>query len=209
MLRCPSETLKEQLAKGLYQLGHSETVNTDLLLDYLALLKKWNRSYNLTAIRDEQAMVSLHLLDSLAIVPWLEGRSVLDVGTGAGLPGIPIAIARPDLKITLLDSCGKKTYFLQEVKRALGLQNIEVIHSRAETYYPPQPFETIICRALSEVAQILTWTKHLLADRGQWILMKGKTPYQELASISYPHTTCKYTVPFIEGNRSCVVIKPF
>ena len=105
------------------------------LLNYLTLLHKWNQAYNLTAVRDMKAMVTRHLLDSLAILPWLHGTRILDVGTGAGLPGIPLAIARPDLHVVLLDSNGKKARFLQEAKRALALSNVDIVQTRVENYH--------------------------------------------------------------------------
>lgn len=143
------------------------------LIDYLALLYKWNRAYNLTAVRDPAEMVSRQLLDSLSILPWIEGPRVLDVGTGAGLPGIPLAIARPDIRFTLLDSNGKKIRFVRQAILELGLTNVTAEQQRVEAYRPPAPFDTITSRAFAELKDFVALTGHLLAPGGQWLAMKA------------------------------------
>lgn len=192
------------LRHGLEQLGLPDL--TEPLLAYLFLLEKWNHVYNLTAIRDVPAMVTRHALDSLAILPYLQGTSVIDVGTGPGLPGIPLAIARPTLRLVLLDSNGKKTRFLDEVKRQLKLDNIEIVHSRAENYHPPLAFDTVISRAFSDIAQMVSWTKHLVAKDGIWLAMKGRHPETELAMIEFPNQVHPYHVPGLDGERCAVII---
>lgn len=177
------------------------------LLTYLTLLEKWNKAYNLTAIRDSDDMVCRHLLDSLAIQPWIRGGRLLDVGSGAGLPGIPLAIANPNLSLVLLDSNGKKVRFLQEVKRVLKLDNVEVIQSRVENYHPPFDFDTVTSRAFSELAQMLKWTQHLIGKDSIWLAMKGRYPETELASINLPYQVNTYTVPGLDGERCCVIIQ--
>lgn len=194
------------LEQGLKQLD-IDTAITPLLLHYLALLTKWNRAYNLTAIRDVDAMISRHLLDSLAISPWLKGERILDVGTGAGLPGIPLALAHPEFKLVLLDSNGKKTRFLQEVQRQLELNNIEIIQTRVENYHPGTHFDTLVSRAFSNLAQTITWTQHLVAPNGFWLAMKGCYPKTELDSIQLPYQVESYTVPSLDSERCCVIIK--
>jgi 16S rRNA (guanine527-N7)-methyltransferase len=194
-----------QLKEGLSQLNLN--IPHQGLVDYLTLLQKWNSAYNLTAIRDLKSMISLHILDSLAILPWIKGTHVLDVGTGAGLPGIPLALARPDLNIVLLDSNGKKIRFLQEVKRALHLTNVELVQTRVENYHPSQGFDTVTSRAFSDLGQMVAWTRHLLATDGIWLAMKGKTPDSELTTIQYPYHVNTYTVPGIDGERCCVIIE--
>lgn len=179
----------------------------DPLSNYLMLLEKWNKAYNLTAVRDPNQMVIRHILDSLAINPWIFGQSLLDVGTGAGLPGIPLAIANPNLQIVLLDSNGKKTRFLEEVRRKLNLKNIEVIQSRVENYQPPFDFDTVTSRAFSELAQMLKWTNHLISKKGVWLAMKGRHPEAELTSIQYPYQIEPYTVPGLDEERCCIIIQ--
>ena len=193
------------LTTGLAELGLN--IDSEPLLHYLRLLQKWNQTYNLTAIRDFETMVTHHILDSLAILPWLNGKRILDVGTGAGLPGIPLALANPDLTVVLLDSNGKKIRFLQEVQRQLKLPHVEVLQSRAENYRPSFHFDTVISRAFSELGQMMKWTRHLLIHDGIWLAMKGRYPDTELTSIHHPYQVKSYTVPGLVGDRCCVIIK--
>ncbi len=153
------------------------------LTAYLALLLKWNRTYNLTAVRDPRRMVSRHLLDCLAILPWVRGPRVLDVGTGAGLPGIPLAIARPDWQFTLLDSNGKKTRFVQQVKLALGLSHVEVRQARIESLRGEAGFDTITARAFGSLAEFVRSTRSVLSPRGSWLAMKSAAIDAELAQL--------------------------
>ncbi|HRD69874.1 MAG TPA: 16S rRNA (guanine(527)-N(7))-methyltransferase RsmG [Legionella sp.] len=178
----------------------------DALFTYLLLLKKWNGTYNLTAVRDLESMVSKHILDSLAILPWLQGKRILDVGTGAGLPGIPLAIALPDTHFVLLDSNGKKTRFLNEVKRQLDLKNLEVVQFRVENYHPTQGFDTVISRAFSSLEQMIHWTQHLIKTNGLWLAMKGRLPDTELATINYQYRVEPYTFAGNDGERCCILI---
>ncbi|KTD34365.1 glucose inhibited division protein B GidB [Legionella moravica] len=196
--------LKDILDNGLNQFG----LNTlcDPLWHYLLLLQKWNTAYNLTAVREPEAMISKHLLDSLAIFPWLKGNRILDVGTGAGLPGIPLAIANPDKHFVLLDSNGKKIRFLTEVKRQLDLKNLEVVQFRVENYHPAQGFDTVTSRAFSSLEQMIYWTKHLIANNGIWLAMKGRYPDTELNMIHQTYQVEKYTVDGVDGERCCVII---
>lgn len=200
-----SIAIAQLLSQRLAQLDIK--ANIDPLLQYLFLLQKWNRSYNLTAIRDMETMITRHILDSLAIAPWIRGKRILDVGTGAGLPGIPLALSNPALQITLLDSNGKKIRFLQEVKRVLAIDNIEIVQSRAENYHPPLAFDTVLSRAFSDLAQMLRWTHHLVNIGGIWLAMKGRYPETELAGINLPYQVKSYTVPGLDGERCCVIIE--
>ena len=152
------------------------------LLKYLGELVLWNKAYNLTSVREPVEMVTRHLLDSLAVLPHVEGRT-LDVGTGAGLPGIPLALANPALNVTLLDSNGKKTRFLRHAQRTLPLTNVEVVEARAEKFQPPARFDTIISRAFSSLEDFLGHTAHLGADGARWLAMKGKLDPAELAAV--------------------------
>ncbi|MFC3909808.1 16S rRNA (guanine(527)-N(7))-methyltransferase RsmG [Legionella dresdenensis] len=193
------------LEQGLERLGLS--VEPAQLMAYLALLQKWNKAYNLTAIRDPDDMVTLHLLDSLAITTWITGKSLLDVGAGAGLPGIPLAIWNPDLQVTLLDSNGKKTRFMHEVKRVLKLDNVTIAESRVENYQTPSAFDMISSRAFTELGRMIGLSRHLIANNGVWLAMKGRYPEQELQALDLPYTVECYQVPGLEGERCCVLIK--
>lgn len=197
--------IKPLLEQGLEQFGLASISAT--LLDYLFLLKKWNVAYNLTAVRDLESMVNKHILDSLAILPWVKGGKIIDVGTGAGLPGIPLAIAAPEKNFVLLDSNGKKTRFLNEVKRQLNLKNLEIVQFRVENYHPAQGFDTVVSRAFSNLEQMVQWTEHLLAKEGIWLAMKGRYPDVELDKILQKCTVERYAVEGIEGERCCVLIK--
>jgi 16S rRNA (guanine527-N7)-methyltransferase len=166
--------LRERLTSGCAELGLAlPPESIDRLLDYIALLDKWNQAYNLTAVRDPGEMVTRHLLDSLAVAPHLTGQRIIDVGTGAGLPGIPLAILFPERQFVLLDSNGKKTRFLVQAKASLGLDNVTVIHSRVEEYRPEEPFDTVIARAFAALTDILSLCRHLVAKEGAVLAMKG------------------------------------
>ncbi len=194
-----------ELEAGLEKLGIQ--MKTEALGQYLALLQKWNRSYNLTAIKDVETMVARHILDSLAISKWVEGSRLLDVGSGAGLPGIPLAIFQPELQVVLLDSNGKKTRFLEEVKRRLFLDNVEIVQTRVESYQPLQHFDTVTTRAFSELSQMLNWTHHLIKKNGRWLAMKGRLPQTELASITFPYQVKPYSVPGLDNECCCIIIE--
>jgi 16S rRNA (guanine527-N7)-methyltransferase len=154
------------------------------LLDYLALLSRWNQTYNLTAVRDEAQMVTRHLLDSLAIVPYLTGQRIIDVGTGAGLPGVPMALVFPERELHLLDSNGKKTRFLFQVKTALCLDNMIVHQARVESFASAEPFDTVLTRAFATLQDLVQGCRHLLAPGGRILAMKGAYPTRELAALS-------------------------
>ncbi|MHB8471323.1 MAG: 16S rRNA (guanine(527)-N(7))-methyltransferase RsmG [Gammaproteobacteria bacterium] len=172
------------LSEGLQQLGITLSTKVQTtLLQFVALLGKWNRAYNLTAVREPAAMVTRHLLDSLAVLPYVQGPRVLDVGSGAGLPGIPLALALPEVEFTLLDSNGKKTRFLTQAVAELHLTNVIVVQSRIEDYHPPQAFDSVVTRAFAAVAEVVAVTGQLCAPQGQLLLMKGAYPAQELAQL--------------------------
>lgn len=201
--------LNLRLEQGLAALSLAATpFQRERLLAYLALLSKWNRAYNLTAIRDPQEMVDRHLLDSLSVAPHLErrrkrhgGLRVIDVGTGPGLPGIPLALLHPDSTFFLLDSNGKKTRFLTQVKAELGLGNVTVVHSRVEDYHPEALFDVVIARAFASLADILAGSRHLLAPRGRILAMKGAVHPDELAGLPEGVSTPEVvplTVPGLE-----------
>ena len=173
-----------QLRDGLTTMNLS--LNDDQqhkLLAFLGLLNTWNRAYNLTAVRDEREMVSRQLLDSLSILPWVTTEHLLDVGAGGGLPGIPLAIALPGKRFTLLDSNGKKTRFLNQCVLELGLDNVEVVHGRAEDCRPAQPFTQISSRAFTALDNLVRWCGDLLAFEGEFLAMKGQFPDDEVAAL--------------------------
>jgi len=175
--------------------------------EYLKLLDKWNRAYNLTAIHGIAEMVEHHILDSLAIAPWITGKHVLDVGTGAGLPGIPLALCYPDKRIVLLDSNGKKTRFLLEAQRVLNLTNVEIVQTRVEHYQSEALFDIIVSRAFSELQTMLDLTEHLLHPQGKWVAMKGPNVNLELSAVSHAHRLESYQVPGMAKERYCVVLE--
>jgi 16S rRNA (guanine527-N7)-methyltransferase len=180
------------------------------LLAYLDLLARWNRSYNLTAVRDPREMVPRHLLDSLAMDAYLDGiASLADLGTGPGLPGLPLAIARPQLRVTLVEANGKKARFLREAVRTLGLANAEVAESRIEALDRTGAFDAITARALATLPQILAFGGHLLAPGGRLLAMKGARPDEEIAALPRGwrlQTLHRLTVPGLDGERHLVVV---
>ncbi len=202
-------TLAQELSAGIAELGLTATPEQQAkLLDYVALLHKWNGVYNLTAIRQQEQMVSHHLLDSLAVLPHLWPQRWLDVGCGAGLPGLVLAVMRPEWTFTLLDSNSKKTGFVQQAAIDLGLRNVEVRCARVEQWQAEQKFDGIISRAFAEAADFVTLTRHLLADGGHWAAMKG-VPEQELARLPKGIKVEKVVtlhVPKLEAARSLVVL---
>ena len=178
-------SLAEQLAAGITALGLALPENAQpKLLAYLALMAKWNRTYNLTAVRIEQEMVTHHLLDSLAVLPFLGAAVRLaDVGSGAGLPGLPLAIARPQLEVTSIEANQKKSAFQQQAKIELGLANVAIHCGRVETLKPAAPFDAAISRAFSDLAQFVGLAGHLVRDGGCLLAMKGVLPAAELAAL--------------------------
>jgi len=179
------------------------------LLAFLALLNKWNKAYNLTAVRDEREMVSRQLLDSLSILPWVTTEHLLDVGAGGGLPGIPLAIVFPDKRFTLLDSNGKKTRFLNQCVLELGLNNVEVIHGRAEDCRPEQPHSQISSRAFTALENLVTWCGQLLTSDGQFLAMKGQYPDDEVAALPagwQVESSHSLKVPGADGERHLLIV---
>jgi len=178
------EPLRQQLEFGLKQMGlHFSVPVQQKLVHYIQLIARWNKTFNLTAIRDVEEMVSKHLLDSLAVQPYVEGDSVLDVGSGAGLPGIPFAITSPDKQFVLLDSNGKKTRFLTQAKIDLKLDNVEVVHQRVQDYHPTRDghriyFDVITARAYASTDDILNSTSHLQDENTRILVMQGRLDEQ-------------------------------
>ena len=174
---------------------------------YLDLLCRWNKAYNLTAIRAIEDMIPLHFVDSLSIIPCLKGKRILDVGTGAGFPGLPLAICLENLEFNLLETNGKRVRFLETVVHELGLNNVKIIKARVEAYQDAQGFDTICSRAFSHLKTLIDLTQHLLAKDGLWTAMKGQVPHEELATIGYPYEIYSYAIPGQNVARCCVIIK--
>ncbi|URX63820.1 16S rRNA (guanine(527)-N(7))-methyltransferase RsmG [Luteibacter anthropi] len=203
------EALQDQLQRGIADLRLTLPEGAvERLLDYRELLERWNSAYNLTAIRDDRKMIARHLLDSLTILPYVHGRTLADLGTGPGLPGIPLAIAEPAREVLMVDSNGKKVRFLREATRSLKLGNARALQSRVEEV--EGTFECITARAFASLADMLGWGGHLLAPGGTWLAMKGKHPAEELDGVPAGfrveaiHTL---SVPGVEGERHLVVIR--
>ncbi len=197
----------EQLDEGLAAIKlELSTAQKQKLIEYLELLHKWNRVYNLTAIQDPQDMVTKHLIDSLAVAPYLTGAGpVLDVGTGAGLPGIPLAIYYPEIHFVLLDSNGKKTRFLQQVVATLALSNVTIVHARIEDYEQADGFNLIISRAFSSLNDMIAVTWRLLRAQGVLLAMKGQVPDSELAGLANSEVI-KLAVPG-QKSRHLVIVR--
>lgn len=204
----PAETCRRLLVSGLEDLNLTLAENqVEQLLSFINLIEKWNKVYNLTSIKDREATVNLHLLDSLAVLPFIVGKRVIDIGTGAGLPGIPLAICLPETEFTLLDSNAKKTRFVQQAVLELKLDNVKVCHSRAENYHPETAFDTVLTRAFASLADCIRLTSHLLAEKGVLLAMKGQTPESELTQVSAKKTVILIKVPGIEAERCLVKIQ--
>ena len=186
-----------------------DTATLRVLLDYLALLDKWNKVFNLTAVRSPREMLSHHLLDSLAVGAHLHGVRVIDVGSGPGLPGIPLAVIYPERRFTLLDSNGKKARFMRQAVIDLGLSNVEVVHERVENYHPPEGFDTVISRAFASIADFVTLAGPLCRPGGRLLAMKGRYPEDELASLPPGFrvaATHRLVVPDLDAERHLVEI---
>lgn len=208
----PAESVSQLLAKALTANNHPYSAAIQQQwVNYLSLLYRWNQVSNLTAIRDPHEMVFQHLLDSLTVLPYLNATRCIDVGSGAGLPGIPLAIARPDIEFFLLDSNNKKTRFLQQVALELGLKNITVIHARCEAWKPDFAFDQVITRAFASLKTMLLATAHLLSPTGEFLAMKGVYPEEEIKEIPAQFKLIaveKLNIVGREQQRCLVRIKP-
>jgi len=177
---------------------------------YFDLLEEWNKTFNLTAITKREDMLTHHLQDSLSVLPYVSGKTLLDVGSGAGFPGMVLAIAKPDLAVTLLDSAGKKTRFLQQVKAALKLNQVTVVHHRVEDYHPEHKFDQVISRAFSDLTKFVNCTKHLCKKEGQFLAMKGQFPQAEIDALPKAFTVTavhRLDVPGLSAERHLVIIE--
>lgn len=200
---------QQQLASGVQALGLELTTEAqDKLAAYLEFLLKWNRTYNLTALRDPEQGVTHHLLDSLAILPWITAAPLLDVGSGGGLPGIPLAIARPELAVTMVDAVQKKVSFLQQAAIELGLTNVQAVHARVENL--SGQYGQISSRAFAEMKDFVGLTRHLLAPDGVWLAMKGVRPDSEIAALPPGVLVTRIqplAVPGLDAERHLIILK--
>src|SRR5690554_305089 len=179
------------------------------LVALVGMLHKWNKAYNLTSVRDPQQMLSRHIMDSLVVLPYLNGQRFIDVGTGPGLPGLPLAITAPDKEFVLLDSLGKRVRFIRQVCHELGLNNVTAAQSRVEDYQPELPFDGVISRAFASLSDMLNWCGHLPAKHGKFLALKGVYPTQELEDIPAEFQVeeiIRLQVPEADGERHLAII---
>jgi 16S rRNA (guanine527-N7)-methyltransferase len=205
-------TLEERIVEGVRELGLEVPARAiDRFAAYLRLLEKWNRVHNLTAVRETDQMVVLHLLDTLSVLPHLmSARTLLDVGSGGGLPGIPLAIARPELSVTLLDSSHKKTVFLEQAKAELALANVSVVCERVEQWRPEGGFDVVVSRAFAELGEFVSQAGHLVAPGGRMLAMKGVYPFEEIAKVPATHRVAQVTelhIPRLDAKRHLVFVE--
>lgn len=205
-------TLSTELAAGIAALGVDVAAEArPRMLDYLALVAKWNKAYNLTAVREPGRMLTHHLLDSLAVLPHVQGPRVIDVGSGAGLPGLPLALARPQWHITVLDANHKKATFLRQAVIELKLDNVEVVCDRVESWVPAQLYDTVVSRAFSDLAEFLQLAGRLCASSGVVIAMKGLYPHEELAQVPAQYRLQRVValnVPGLDAERHAALLQP-
>ncbi|NNE37798.1 MAG: 16S rRNA (guanine(527)-N(7))-methyltransferase RsmG [Gammaproteobacteria bacterium] len=199
----------QQIIDGVIGLGlDSDKLPVEHYSQYLDELARWNKAYNLTAIRDFDTMVSHHILDSLVICPFITGNRCLDVGTGAGFPGMVLAMAKPDQSWVLVDSKVKKTRFLNHIAQVFNMVNVEIVHGRVEEYQPETPFDLIVSRAFSDLGSFIIKTDHLVAAEGRRLAMKGKIQAEELEGIKNREYELQgLQVPGVKSERNLVIIR--
>ncbi|WP_245953192.1 16S rRNA (guanine(527)-N(7))-methyltransferase RsmG [Alteromonas aestuariivivens] len=211
-----SEAVNPQQLQSILQSG-LETLDCALsesqqhqLISYVALMHKWNKAYNLTSVRSPDQMMVKHVLDSLAVIPYVSAKCVIDVGTGPGLPGIPLAIALPEVQFVLLDSLGKRVRFMKQVAFELGLKNVEPVHARVEEHQPDFHYDLVLSRAFASLKDMLHWCQHLVDSQGAFLALKGQYPHDELKEVSehfHVQAVNELTVPGLIGERHLVTIK--
>ncbi|APG20629.1 16S rRNA (guanine(527)-N(7))-methyltransferase RsmG [Kosakonia radicincitans DSM 16656] len=201
-----------KLSRLLDEAGISLSVEQQKqLVAYVELLHKWNKAYNLTSVRDPNEMLIRHILDSIVVAPYLQGTRFIDVGTGPGLPGIPLSIVRPESHFTLLDSLGKRVRFLRQVQHELKLSNVEPVQSRVEDFPGEPPFDGVISRAFASLNDMVNWCHHLPGEEGRFYALKGLVPEDEIALLPAElavEAIVKLNVPHLEGERHLVIVKP-
>lgn len=205
------DALRRILDDGIARLGLNEITASqrDRLVRFVSLIHKWNKAYNLTSVREPEQMMVKHILDSLAVKPFVTERNVVDVGTGPGLPGIPLAIVLPDVQFTLLDSLGKRVRFMKQALYDMGVENAAPIQSRVEAHNPQQPYDAVISRAFASLKDMLHWCEHLVDSQGKFLALKGQFPQSEIDEVSDHFQIDKVntlSVPGLEGERHLVTI---
>lgn len=207
-----SDSLLVQLQQGVDSMELAANVlPLQSYLSYIELLAQWNQAYNLTAIHEPEKMLAYHILDSLSILPFIYGDECLDIGTGAGLPGIILALARPDTHWVLLDGNSKKTRFVQQAVLALNLENVDVVYSRIEHYEPKKRFSTIVSRAFTSLNAFIDCSCAMLSSEGRLLAMKGPEPAEEISNVTIENVSIKVmplVVPGVTGDRNLVEITP-
>ena len=201
------EKLRQLVAQTSLQLSEQQLQQ---LVQYVQLLDKWNSAYNLTSVRDPMEMLVKHIMDSLAVAPFIKGQRIIDVGTGPGLPGIPLAICFPDKAFTLLDSLGKRIRFLNQVKLQLGLKNVTPLQSRVEEHQPDPGYDVVLSRAFASLSDMIGWCAHLPAANGQFLAMKGAQAAEEIAALpDFVKVVANETllVPELTGQRFLVIVE--
>ncbi len=201
------EQLKRLVAQTSLQLSEHQLQQ---LVQYVQLLDKWNGAYNLTSVRDPAEMLVKHIMDSLVVAPFIHGQRIIDVGTGPGLPGIPLAICFPDKDFTLLDSLGKRIRFLNQVKLQLGLKNVTPLQSRVEDHQPQPGYDVVLSRAFASLSDMIGWCAHLPATDGQFLAMKGAQAQEEIAALpDFVKVVANETlqVPELAGQRFLVIVQ--
>lgn len=205
-------SLEAQIASGLAAMAVAlDDAARARVLAHLELIGRWNRVHNLTAVREPEQMVALHVLDSLSLLPHLgSARRIIDVGTGPGFPGIPMAIARPDVHVTLLDSSHKKCAFLEQARGELRLANVTVLCDRVESHRPETGYDLVVSRAFAELSDFVTQARHLVAPGGRFIAMKGVYPFDEIARVPESHrvaSVLELEVPTLQAKRHLVFLE--
>ncbi|HSJ97555.1 MAG TPA: 16S rRNA (guanine(527)-N(7))-methyltransferase RsmG [Myxococcota bacterium] len=205
-------SLEQRIAEGIAAMALEVAPDAaGRMARHLELVEKWNRVHNLTAVREPDQMVTLHVLDSLALLPWLgPAASLVDVGAGAGFPGIPLALARAELEVTLVDSSHKKCAFLEQARAELAAANLTVACERVETWHPGRRFDIVASRAFADLADFIAQSQHLLAPGGRMLAMKGVYPYEEIARVPATHRVAQVVelhVPHLDAKRHLVVVE--
>ncbi|AXQ99577.1 16S rRNA (guanine(527)-N(7))-methyltransferase RsmG [Pseudoalteromonas piscicida] len=200
------EQLNELLADTSIELSEQQKQQ---LVEYVQLLDKWNKAYNLTSVRDPKEMMVKHIMDSLVVAPHLTGSNYIDVGTGPGLPGMVLAIARPDINFVLLDSLGKRVRFLMQVKHGLGIDNVTPVQSRVEEYQPSVKLDGVLSRAFASLQDMIQWCSHLIDNQGVFLALKGQYPADELEQLPNGVSLSQdisLVVPKLEGERHLIIL---
>lgn len=209
------ETLKTDLLSTFDKVTQSLKIDIDpsqreKLIDFVLMINKWNKAFNLTSVRDPQQMVIKHIVDSIVIAPYLNRQAYIDVGTGPGLPGIPLSIMHPDKHFVLLDSLGKRVRFMKQAKFELDLKNIEPVQSRVEQYQPDLPLDAVLSRAFASIKDMLHWCQHLVDSQGEFLALKGQFPEQEIALLPSGFEvieSIELAIPVLEGERHLIKIR--